>query len=437
MNLLEKNKTALKVFILCVFFGCQESQDNLFVNIDDVTNTTFIEFDLHATNILIDSLRTDDVRTVLVGNYFDDSWGKISAKSYVEMRYDSGAVVADTLIFESLVFNLFVNDQLADKSSSQFEMDISNMRDSLFSEAVYLADREILSLRSYQNIDLTVGIKDTLVSFTANTFGKYLYDQIAGLSAVNLAAYKPYYALISGEDNESLLSFDLSAIQSNVVLYTKDSRDSTYVTRFVYNGVNFTHLERDRSTSDISSYTDLDTFNIDNEYTVINPAQGIFTVLDFSEVSDFFESQPDIMINGVELEAEVLGTTEDPVEGINFYNFREEGGISGNAFASIPLVTAGLVQLYQIFDQAANDFLVTDATFISPSNIVPVISTIEESTYSAKITLAMQDKYIKSISTGVFDMEKLVMIADDRVTLNESLIKQGSIKFKMYYTKVN
>ena len=143
------------------------------------------------------------------------------------------------------------------------------------------------------------------------------------------------------------------------------------------------------------------------------------------------------MINGVELEAEVLGTTEDPVEGINFYNFREEGGISGNAFASIPLVTAGLVQLYQIFDQAANDFLVTDATFISPSNIVPVISTIEESTYSAKITLAVQDKYIKSISTGVFDMEKLVMIADDRVTLNESLIKQGSIKFKMYYTKVN
>ena len=83
MNLLEKNKTALKVFILCVFFGCQESQDNLFVNIDDVTNTTFIEFDLHATNILIDSLRTDDVRTVLVGNYLDDSWGKISAKSYV------------------------------------------------------------------------------------------------------------------------------------------------------------------------------------------------------------------------------------------------------------------------------------------------------------------------------------------------------------------
>ena len=33
--------------------------------------------------------------------------------------------------------------------------------------------------------------------------------------------------------------------------------------------------------------------------------------------------------------------------------------------------------------------------------------------------------------------EKLVMIAEDRLTLNQSFVERGSVTVKIYYTKVN
>ena len=51
------------------------------------------------------------------------------------------------------------------------------------------------------------------------------------------------------------------------------------------------------------------------------------------------------------------------------------------------------------------------------------------------ITLALEDQYLRKTFLGEDTFEKLVMIAEDRLTFNQSFIERGSVTVKIYYTK--
>ena len=144
----------------------------------------------------------------------------------------------------------------------------------------------------------------------------------------------------------------------------------------------------------------------------------------------------DFILNNVELEVGLTTASTDPIAGVNFYALNQESGINGNVFASLDLVLAGNLDYVSTFNQAANHFLLSEESFIAGAGAFsPVISEVSELTYNSMITLALEDQYLRKTFLGEDTFEKLVMIAEDRLTFNQSFIERGSVTVKIYYTK--
>ena len=152
MSLLDKGNFLIIGLLILITSSCEQDESIIKVNVEGVTNTSYIEFNLPTSEIFIDSLRTDDSDFILVGDYEDPLLGTLAAEAYFELQYDSGAVIADTLLLDSVVFMLKIEDQLMNDASAIFNMDFHALRDSLFSQAVYLATKELTLAKSIQSV---------------------------------------------------------------------------------------------------------------------------------------------------------------------------------------------------------------------------------------------------------------------------------------------
>ena len=124
MSLLDKGNFLIIGLLILITSSCEQDESIIKVNVEGVTNTSYIEFNLPTSEIFIDSLRTDDSDFILVGDYEDPLLGTLAAEAYFELQYDSGAVIADTLLLDSVVFMLKIEDQLMNDASAIFNMDI-------------------------------------------------------------------------------------------------------------------------------------------------------------------------------------------------------------------------------------------------------------------------------------------------------------------------
>ena len=438
MSLLDKGSFLIVGLLLFITSSCEQDESIINVNVEGVTNTSYIEFNLPTSEIFIDSLRTDDSDFILVGDYEDPLLGTLAAEAYFELKYDSGAVIADTLLLDSVIFMLKIEDQLMNDASAIFNMDIYTMNDSLFSEAIYLATKKLSVDKKVQGVTENIYQTDSILTFSGSEFGGYFYGDIKRLEAVDLYNYSNDFSFVPASENEALVSFDFASDKSKVLVYLRDPNDSLFITQFKFSNLHFTQLNRDKSKTDLAGISNLDSLQFAYDFTVINPLQGLFTVLDFSEVMDFLDQSENFIINSAELEVGLTSASIDPIKRVNFYTFNEVGGINGNAFASLDRLSQGSLNYVEIFNQAANDFLLSEESFISGTGVFsPVVSEISELTYNSMITLSLEDQYLRKTFLEDNFFEKLVMIAEDRLTLNQSFVERGSVTVKIYYTKVN
>jgi hypothetical protein len=196
MSLLDKGSFLIVGLLLFITSSCEQDESIIKVNVEGVTNTNYIEFNLPTSEIFIDSLRTDDSDFILVGDYEDPLLGTLAAEAYFELQYDSGAVIADTLLLDSVVFMLKIEDQLMNDASAIFNMDFHALRDSLFSQAVYLATKKLTLAKSIQSVAEIVLKSDTLLTFSGADFGYYLYEKLKGLDASDQYAYTNEFAFV-------------------------------------------------------------------------------------------------------------------------------------------------------------------------------------------------------------------------------------------------
>ena len=436
MSLLDKRNSIIIGLLLLIISSCEQDDKTINVSLNGATNTSYAEFTIPTSEIFIDSLRTDDSDFILVGDYEDPLLGVLSAEAYFEIQYDSGAVIADTLSLDSVVLKLKIQDQLMNENVASFNMDLLVLRDSLFSQAVYLASKKLVVDKAVQNVAKTVLKSDSLLTFSGMDLGYYLYGQLKSLEKSDQYLYRSEFAFLPTAENEALLSFDLASEDTKILIYSKDPSDSLFVTQFRFNSIHFTQLERDKSNTDLAGVSNLDSFQLADEYSITNPLQGLFTVLDFSEVMFFLNQLDNFILNSVELEVGLTAASVDPISGVNFYIFNTHGGIDGSVFASLNLVTQGNLDYVSTFNQAANDFILSEESFISGAGALsPLVSKISELTYNSIITLALEDQYIRKTFFEEDQIEKLIMISDDRLTLNQSFVKKGSVTVKIYYTK--
>ena len=100
-------------------------------------------------------------------------------------------------------------------------MDIYTLSDSLFSEAIYLATKELSLDKKVQSVTEYIYETDSLLTFSGVEFGRYFYGEIQRLEAIDLYSYRNDFSFVPASENEALLSFDFASDESKILVYSR------------------------------------------------------------------------------------------------------------------------------------------------------------------------------------------------------------------------
>lgn len=465
MNLLAKKlsfrkllKPGLMLFIP-VFFGC-DTQNDLGVKYDlgSNANVKFAEFTLPATNIYIDSLRTDGENRVLVGSYSDPLTGTIDAEGYFQFSYERGPLPrtkatktngnpADTLKLDSLVVIFESNEIIPQRGNSYQEFEIYELTDALISNAIYLSNLQQPVSDQIGSFSEPINtVTDTLFRIKLNdTFANSFFSELSNIAGdttqtIGTAEFMPL-GLIPGNASESISSFNLSSDTSRIVLYSSprdpDAKDTTYLTYFRLTNKNYSYLNRDRTGSSYDGILEKQDFDLTNGKTMIDPIAGISTAYSIEQLVDFFRENDNILVNNATISFDFESENDrDTLTSFMSYFRKSDMGIFGparvnNAFGNIVMSDNGYLSLEVI-----------PAIGIpsgSKTSILLTSSLFYQQLYREFIRLDRPDSinYRNPLTSVTKKIEDLVLISNTDVTLQRTLIKSDGIKLKLYYTEVN
>ncbi len=463
MNLLVKKlstKNILKpglMILISVFFGCETQNDlGIRYELDSDANVKFVEFTLPATNIYIDSLRTDGENRILVGDYNDPLTGSVSAEGYFQFSYEKGPMPRkkqtknvpnpnDTLKLDSLVITFESNAIIPLRGSSFQEFDLFELQDSLESSAIYLSGLQQTAgdkIGSYSKSINTV--LDTLYRIKLDgPYSQSFFELISDIAADTTKSISSYVfkslGLIPNSSSQSIASFNLVSDTSRLVLYSSpvnpESKDTTYLTYFRFTGKNYSHLKRDRSGSNYDGIVEKSNFDLQNGKTIIDPLAGLSTALTITELEDFFEENPNILINNatISFNFESENNRDTLVNFINFFR-KSDNGIFGPATVSNPF--GNIV----MSDNGYLNFQNAPATgsLSSSKNKIILSSTLFYQQLYKEFTPPNDSLTHINISSGAsVPIDDLVLISPTDVTLQRTIFKENGIKLRLYYTEVD
>ncbi|MEQ8906373.1 hypothetical protein [Ekhidna sp.] len=442
------------IMLIPVFFGCETQGDfGIKYPLEIDANVKYVEFTLPATNIYLDSLRTDGENRILVGNYSDLLTGSVSAEGYFNFTYEKGPLPSakssdsspnppDTLQIDSVVLILETGAIIPQRGNSFQEFAVHELQDSLQNEAVYLS-----------NLKQTVGVQigaysksinvahDTLYRLKlSDAFKLNLFQKISEVSkdtdqSITSAVFKSI-GLVPGTSSESIASFNLASDTSRLIVYTSpsnpSSKDTTYLTYFRISGKNYTYLDRNRSGSSFAGIEENEDFDLPNNQTLIDPLSGISTAFSLHQLEDFFRDNRRILINNtfVSFEFEAENNRDTLVSFMNFFRKKDKS-------------IFGAATVRNSFD---NLVMSDNAYFTFQSDPARGVLNYSKEEISISSTLFYQQLHRQSQdslsylvpTTGVVKpINELVLISIGDVTLQRTIFKENGIKLGIYYTEVD
>lgn len=460
MTLLGKRVSKMKnlmpglIILISVFYGCETSEEpGIEYPLNTNVNVKLKEFILPASNLYIDSLRTDSEGRILVGNYTDPIFGTIKAEGYMSLSYVLGSLPGNQIlsgyVYDSARISIINTPSLITNGASNQSFKINQLIDTLQSDLKYLANLKKASFREIGSHQFSVlNSADTTYGniLLSNAFGSDLFQK--GLENGTMATSDwPSIGISAGMDSELISSVLMSNDTSRLYLYITSPdaireivnmdtsfRDTTYRAEFVFSTTNFTHL--DRSGSQFDGTPEKTDFDFADGSTMIDPLFGVSTSLNVDQLADFFEENENILLNDVTLsfEFDVDGDTSSQVTNFMAYIRKEDNGFFGPA----------------VFTTAASfsNIIMSDEAYLGQSTSP---SFAHLSTSKTKIllraTLFFQSVYQEYLDTQILQFKPLedvikpisefVLISPTDVTLNRTIFKKNGIKLRVYYTEVD
>lgn len=458
MNLLAKKlslRNILKpglMMLIPVFFGCETSQDlGIQYDLGTDANVKFEEFTLPATNIYIDSLRTDGEARVLVGNYMDPLTGNVSAEGYLRYTYESGPLprqsdtddetFLDTLKLDSIIVLLETNAIIPRQGSSFQEFSIYDLQDSLENSAIYLAGLQQTPSTLAGTFSSSINTEtDTLYSVKLDDgYAQAFFDNVSEIArdpdrSISTTIFKSI-GFIPGASSESIASINLASDTTRIMMYTSplspDAQDTSYLTYFQFNGKHYSYLNRDRSGTEFASIDNFGDLSLASGETVIDPLAGISTAFSIASLETFFNENPNILINNatLSLEFESEANRDTLPRFMNFFR-KSDGSIFGpatanNAFGNIIMSDQGYLVSQS---DPATSFLNDDN-----SQILLTSTLFYQQLYGEFINSLV---YQNPVGDELISIDNLVTISTADVILQRTIFKNNGIKLRLYYTEV-
>ena len=417
MNLLDRIKSRLQLLAVLVLFGCAASDEGLEIALDSNTRVDFTELNLNATNLIIDSLRTDNENRLPAGAYTDDLLGSIEASAHIQYRFLSGSEIVDTLNFDSLVFFARV-EQFINPGENFDELLVYNITEEIFGEVVYLADFELaLSPEPVDTLLLITTEEGKVVKNFLDSFGQYLFDTLSQ-EDVTVSGFTAGIALAPSATSTGISTINL-ADSTFFTLYSSDSGGNIYETRFALTQNYFSNVQRDRSSSALSGAQDLDTLDISDEFALINPLFGVSTLIDLAPLASFTQSNPDIIINRAEIHTGINTTSSEPLEAIRYYFFQEKSGIRGDGLIQDPFNTA---------------ILTNEAYLSTRRGLLLGVPDSSNTVYNSDITLFIEEFVRSTVEDNDPIAEKLVLTGNSFMNLEETRVDLSNLRLRIYFT---
>ncbi|MBC8109909.1 MAG: DUF4270 family protein [Verrucomicrobia bacterium] len=471
-------KTVLSViFFTFIFYACQQDPKEIGLGFADPNSGQVVfsdTFSLKTSTLYIDSAVSANVGRLLVGQYEDPKFGKITAHAFVEPSlfsftfgnfpvYDSVALILDydysygdsTHIQHLSVYKLSEKiDTLSYKTSDRkLAYEASPLGSVAFRANKFRPAGTRGTSITFPSISVsqspvpvfTQGSNDTLRISLNNDFGRDLFNQSrAGVFTSDdlLRQYLKGFALIPDvTDNAAICGFSAlnSGGFSSLRLYYHASGSTTPLAYdFRISFKHFSTLQANRSStalSNLQAYQPLPSA-LTNEETYLQAGTAIVTKLEFTNL-EFLKSQKNISINSAELLLTpiVNNTTFTPpppdlvlYEATANNRFRlvqnTVSGIQINSFVTVQGEGTGQVINIQSPQIAGYDALNNRYRFFITSYFQAAIISKNPNN-----SLLIAPAYQQSIAP--------LGASTDRLILGSPKHPTAPVRFKVYYTKLN
>ena len=448
------------ILLIPVFLGCDASEDfGTEFNLDTDINVKLVEFELPATNLYIDSLRTDGENRILVGSYEDPITGNITAESYFEYRFIGGTLPiavtsesipfpTDTLQFDSLLLEIVPIEYIPQSSTRVLSFDIMELEDQLVDNVVYLANKSENATRTIGSFQREANSNDTLFRVQLdNTFGEEFFDVVSTVTKDSVVSIFSYdfidVGLIPTSNSEGMTSINIADENTVLKLFMSplSGIDTVYTAFFgLSSGPYYTNVTRDPFGTDFSDIEENENFDLPNGKLVVDPLAGITTAFELGELSTFFSDNPNILINTAVLEfSNDDFLSRDSLDIFRLYFREDDGGIFGPGIVQDPF----------------SHIVMADAAYLSPlangvvnTNAALAVLDYEEEKYDLAATLFFQSLYnnynnedgliyVEPFQLDTVSISDLVIVSPISTTLQQMVFNNSGIKLRVFYTEVN
>ncbi|MEP1035347.1 DUF4270 family protein [Ekhidna sp.] len=442
------------MILIPVFFGCETSEDiGIKYDLGTDASVKFQEFTLPATNLYIDSLRTDGETRVLVGNYSNPITGTVSAEGYLQYFYEKGPmprqrdeddqIFLDTLKLDSIVVVLETNAIVPQQGTSFQEFSVYDLEDSLINSAIYLASLQQTPRTLAGSFSGSINTEvDTLYRIKLeNGYAQSFFNNVSNIAgdpdkSIATTVFRSM-GFIPGSSAESIASINLASDTTRIIMYTSPvspgAKDTTYLTYFRFNGKHYSYLNRDRSGSEFAAINEFEDFDLTSGETIIDPIAGIKTAISIAGIEDFFDQNRNILINNATLSMDFESETERDTL-TRFMNFfrKQDGRIFGPATADNPF--GNIIMSDNGYLSAQSD--PATSSLNDTKNKIILSSTLFYQQFYQEFLERDSLVYQNPTRGTLIPIDDLVTISTADVTLQRTIFKNNGIKLRLYYTEV-
>lgn len=350
MNLWVKRAGQLAFMAVALFFfACKDDVTPGFPNPNEKFNVRYVEIPLESSVYLIDSIRTSnmygELNRLLVGKYNDPSFGKVTARGFMEIQPLSTSIgVSDDkialIVYDSVRLDMrYDHYSYGTGGTSPQTFNVHLLTELISSDSAERANNRFYSKKNDVDYDPTpIGTKtenvngaqfkvefDKGASAMANrilnirlddSFGQLLLTRAktGGEEYTKPEKFNTYVkglAVIPGDDNDKVIGFDHAntlrsdTLQSRVVVFFHLPEDTTFRTvSYNLNYRSFTNIEAERdagNSPDLYDITEFYTAKDPAEYRYTQTGTGVVLRVDFGNFYNFADTIDQMIINSAEL----------------------------------------------------------------------------------------------------------------------------------------
>jgi hypothetical protein len=294
----------------------------------DLFKVYYAEIPIESTVLWMDSLRTtnlsNETSRLLAGRYVDPVFGPTQAQTLTQFRPIAplATTILPSAVFDSIVFQMrfdfytYGSTGVTTQTFNVYEIseELNLDDDYFFNSDIDLAPASIgtrsavinydFFKKEYEDTDVDSVI--TLKVKLTNSFGQRLFDAIDP-EDVNYTDFDLFKIAFKGlaivpQQSDKIVGLNPNELNSSLILYYHDGTDLKTVSYVFSQGISFSKIMADRSSTDLSGlnqyYTDFDP----GLKRYIQGGSSVVTKLDFTKFYEYMDTISNIMINSAELD---------------------------------------------------------------------------------------------------------------------------------------